>query len=393
MKSIALLIFLISIGIAHAQDKKLTISGFSELRVESRFGDPADKEQADLLKATEGGDDFHKESTTIYYPGFNLNFLGELNEKLLFQGEINFEPADLRDLHIEIFRAYLDYRLNPKFNLQVGKFLSPIGYLNRNQRIYGYLNNSVIPRDMVWENYGFIPGFTLGLQVYGTFDAGSSAIKYYLAYGQNRATLPHGQTIALGHINEGENSNPGVSGIVEYFIPTGSGEISIGLSGYLNPSIKTNYIELGQRFDSLAPVTMKLSEKGFTPYFRLDASKFQFFTEFHSIQYSDETGVAAKEKYNYTALTAELMYKTKAAGKPFGPYIRYDMRNVDRGHPFYGLNNDGVLRNSFVPDQSELIVGFVWDLFPSNRFKIEYAANFAGAATKGRLAVSTAFAF
>lgn len=390
----SVIVSMAAIAFANAQEKKLTISGFSELRLESRFGGPADQEEADLLESTGGRERIYREGTEIYYPGFNLNFLAELNEKLFFQGEINFEAEDLKKIHIEIYRAYIDYRLHPKFNLQLGKFLSPIGYLNRNQRIYGYLNNSVRPREMVWEEYGYIPPFTLGAQVYGTFEATSNAVKYYLAYGQNRAGFPHGQTIAAGHIGNSKISNPGFSGILEGYLPTPGGEISIGLSGYFNPGVKTYLVELGDIFDPLSAVSIDLRETGIAPYFRWDSEKFVFFSEAHLINFTDKTGISSKEKYNYSALSAEIAYKAEAAGKPFNPYVRYDRRHVDKQHPFYGLRSEDDLSfKIFVPDQSELMVGVVWDLIQSNRLKIEYGATFRGAMPKGRLSISSSFAF
>ncbi len=376
-----------------AQDKKLSISGFTEIRFETRMGDPAETAQLDSVVANNEDVEDFEDNSRLFLPAFNLLFSSELSDKLTVQSELYFEFED--ELRIEFLRLYADYRINPRFNLQVGKFLSPIGYLNRNQRFYGYLNNSVRPRDMVTEENGFIPLFTLGLSIYGSFDlSGISAIKYNLAYGTSRqAESTEGDDI-FG-VEFGEDVSPGISGLLEW-ASYGETEVSVGISGYMNPKIITAYVPNGaHQIDGVDPrIEMELSETGFAPYLRLNTNKFQFLGEYHFIKFEDKESVSGASSYNYSAVSLELMYKTKAAGKPFGPYLRYDFRRLDNNHPYFGLEEEGdAMHKNFVTNQSLVMVGVAWDPFPSNRIKIEYGSNFAGAAPKTVIAVSTSFAF
>ena len=397
MKRISIVVLLTALWgqSAVAQDGRFKISGFSEVRYNSRFGAIADEKAFDDLEASGGESHDSEKGSGITFPGFNLNLLSELSEKLYFQGELNFAYEDADDLHLELYRAYLDYRLNSKFNLQAGKFLTGIGYLNRNQRIYGYLNNSIVPRDMVFEEFGYMPSFMMGLQAYGTFEGSASSIKYMIGYGAMRGSLPHGATLSIAHIGDEEESAPGFTGLLEWYKPTENGEINIGFSAYSNPSIKTNYVATGEVFDELNAVAMELKETGIAPYLRVDHTKFQFIGEFHSVSFKDATKVSAKENYSYTAMSAEFMYKAKMFNKGFGPYVRYDMRSVDANHPFYGLvaEHEGPTMSIYNTEQSKFVVGFVFDPIPANRIKMEYGANMKGVGRKGNFSISTSFAF
>ena len=398
------LLILFMLNHSFAQDSKLLISGFSEVNFLTQFGDPADADH--LTEYLESGADAEavEESKHIAISGFNLNLLGILTENLIFQGELFFH-FDEDEFEISMLRSYLDYRINPKFKLQVGKFLSPIGYLNRNQRIYGYLNYSS-PRDMVNEEFGYIPLSTVGVKTYGTFEVGNSAINYQVAYGASRKMSPHGSELFNVEFGHDESSGPGVSGLLELLTFVGESELIVGISGFNNPKIRSFYapegeeIPIGEEAEELEEAgllvrtEMELSEIGFVPYLRFDASKFQLMLEYHNIKFTDEIGTTPESEYNYSAYTVQLLYKSKLIDKPFYPYVRYDSRDVDEGHPYFGLHNEGDhIKNTHAPVSKEVKVGFAWDLINRSRIKIEYGLVTAGPFLKNNFSVSTSFGF
>lgn len=392
--TLTLIVLLVVIGFrpqaAIAQGNLLKISGFSEVRFNSSFGKPADPEAAERFESSGGEEHMIEKGNNISFSGINLNLQSELNAKLHFQSELylNYEHDELQ---LHLLRAYADYRISEKFNIQAGKFLAPIGYLNRNQRIYSYLNYSVKPRDMVNEEMGFIPLFVIGLQAYGSFPLESSNINYRVAYGTNRSHAPHGGSIATAHIGEEEETSPGWSGLVEYLGTAGNGDITIGLSGYFNGNINSIYVVEGE---SAPSDDLQLREIGFAPYIRLDQPRFQLMGEYHAVTFEDITGVTGIDKYHYNAASAEFVYKTTMLNRPLYPYVRYDYRKVNGNHPFYGLLMEhDEIQKTYPFNNSEIMAGICWDIMESSRFKVEYGAFTTGPMPGNRITVSTSFAF
>ena len=402
-----------------AQSKRLRLSGFSEIGLSTRFGAPADMAAHELYEEFGHAADLAEPGVRLSYPGIALNMLGELNEKLYFQGEISFAIHHSAPT-IEFNRLYLDYRINEKFNIIAGQFLTPIGYLNMNQRIYGYLNYSLKPRDMVNEEYGFIPVTTLGLQAYGRFSYDSWGLNYRLAYGTGRGQTPHQRpfTATLGHE---ENSAPGVTGSIEALIPTASFELKIGMSAYHNPRLASLYIEeLGgvAEFDDHGhgheeehtedPTVpegevveeehheLRLQESILAPYVMFDHNKFQVFAEYHASLQKDNEGELPQETFTYSAMSAQFLYKTQLAGKPLYPYVRYDfaLTPTNDGGRYYGLVQEAEsLQRTYVPNTAELMIGMAWDVLPFNRLKLEYSRYLNGPFLTNGINASTSFAF
>lgn len=394
-----------------AQDNKLTISGFSDLTFSSSFGDAASETDRAIYEALDGEEEAIEESKRVVVPGLNLIFTRPIGDKLVFQGEIvnAFEEGAL---DIELLRSYIDYKINPKFMVQAGKFLTPIGYLNRNQRFYGYLNYSVETRLLVDKELGFVPLSTVGLKAYGTFELNeTSALTYHLAYGGMRGLYPEASETLSGFEigNEDQANSSGVSGLIEYLTYVGEAEILVGVSAYHVGRILGYYVEDGEELpygeeademeeDGLLDRDeMKLSEFGFAPYLRIDAPKFQIMAEYHTTKFTDEIGNLDESSYGYNAYSLEFVYKTKLANKPFYPYVRFDGDEVADGgsHPFYGLElEDGEeLENSYIPSSKELIIGVAWDVISNNRIKVEYGKFLDGPFPANAFRMSTAFAF
>lgn len=411
--SLIITLFVLFLFDTQAQDQKnkLTISGFSEVTFQSSSGDPADQADLDKYEALGGEDELTEETKRFGIPGISLIFTRPINDKLVFQAEIAniFEEGEL---DIELLRTYIDYKINSKFNLQAGKFLNPIGYLNRNQRFYGYLYYSAQQRSMVDKEVGFVPLSNVGLKAYGQFDLGAaSSLSYQLSYGAMRGLVPESsETLSEFELGEEDESNsPGVSGLVELLTYSGDTEILVGFSAYSVSRILGFYVEDGEEVEYgedadeleedglIDRDEMNLSEFGIAPYVRIDAQKFILFGEFHNTTFSDEIGNLDESEYKYTAYTLELAFKAKLAKKPFYPYVRFDATKVaDEGsHPYFGLElEDGdELENSYVPSSQELILGFAYDVVPSSRLKIEYGKYLSGPFPSNAFRISTAFAF
>lgn len=392
---------------SYAQDKKLVISGFSELRFTGRVGDSADEEAEEAFEEGGGEEELLEENGRLSTPGFNTIITSELSDRFTFQGELVFSFEE-EVFETELLRAYADYKINQKFNIQAGKFLTPIGYLNRNQRFYGYLNYSVRPRDLVNKELGFIPAFTVGTMVYGTFELNAtSALNYQIAFGGMRGLYPEaGETIAGIEFGEDESNSAGIAGLLEYISYIGDLELTLGFSAYRNGRIVGFEVEngeevpIGEEAEELEEEGLldreeiELSETGIAPFLRLDGSKFQFLGEYHYTRFSDEEGNLARDWYDYHGYSLEILMKTQLWEKPLYPYIRFDGQDIS-DHPYYGLEAEGddSLEKSFVPSSTELIFGMALDPFPGNRLKVEYGRYLSGPFPVNEFRLSTSFGF
>ena len=389
-------------SLAQEEDKKLNIYGFSEFIWTNRFGSPASGSSAAQVEAfnEDESQEELEDGSRLKIRNFNLLFQSEFTEKLKFQGEISFERED-GTFEIELERLYLDYAFNEKFNLRTGLFLTPFGYLNQNQRNLGYLNYSQRIRDMVNEEFGFTPFLMLGFQAFGTLPFGESGagLKYKLAAGRMRNMFAKQDVVDFTEFGSDTESEVGYAATLELFFNTPSGEINFGLSGYANPKIRSLFFdELGEEFTEDMAQEMRLRELAFTPYVRLDFNKWQFLTELHWIQMKDLIGNTEAELQNQFSVSSQLMFKTSLAGKPFYPYIRYDVSNVPNipgGGAFYGIieEEEGEFVREYIPNRAELVGGFAWDLFTFNRFKIEYGHILDGIEPQNSINISSSFTF
>jgi len=395
------LLVLIATTQSWAQDSKLKISGFSNITFSSAFGDAASEEQRARHLLNGGDPEITREGTDFSFPGLNLFLNSQLSDQLTFQSEVRFEVKK-NDLSTSIEQTYLKYAFSEKFNLTTGLFITPLGYLARNQRDLDYLNYSFKVRDMINEDFGFTPFQTLGFQINGTFEAGSSAIRYWLAYGGSRNITPTG-FIFETQFGDDKHSSASLTANLEYYKPMDNGELILGFGLTSSPRIGSYYIATAGgvaqiETDPLIGATeMELSEIIIAPYVKYDADKFQIFIEYHKNTLTDELGNTANKTYSFDTFSGQLLYKTKIKEKSVYPYVRYDrvdFSNDDPG-PYYGLVSveDDVLMRTHTANREQIMFGMALDLFSSNRIKIEYAYFLNGPEPQNGINIATAFAF
>ncbi|MDX2304160.1 MAG: hypothetical protein NW226_15255 [Microscillaceae bacterium] len=385
-----------------SDNRRLNVYGFSEILLLNRFGEAPNKDGAEIFKSTFGEDaeEELEDGSKLFIRNLNLLFASELSEKLKFQGELSFEREG-DEFQIDLERVYLDYRISEKFGLQAGVFLNPFGYLTQNPRNIGYLNNSLRIRNMINEEFGYAAFRILGLQLYGTFafGEGASGFKYQLAAGRMRSQFATQDEIGIAEIGANNETDIGYTFNLEFFFNTEKSEMNFGIGGFANPKIRSLYFDsLGVVFTEDNAEEMELRELTIAPYIRLDFNKWQFLTELHWTQMTDLLGNTESSTYSYLAVSAEVLFKTKLAGRPFYPYLRYDVDNVPDvpgGGPFYSVKElgEGEFVRGISPNRAEAMVGFAWDIFPFNRFKMEYSRILDGIEPQNAINISSSFSF
>jgi len=398
---------------AHAQDSKLSFSGFGEVNASTSFGEVANEKQEELHHLFPSSEEQHLEDDQLDFgiPGFDLIGTARLSDNVISRAELFFENEE-DAISIKLLQLQIQYQVSEKFNLKVGKFLTPIGYLNLNQRFFGYLNYSYRSRDMVKESLGYAPVSMVGLQFNGKFFSNDLVYGYKVAIGQNRGTVPHETVLSATF-----DTAPGIVIANDFKKSFKNVDVTLGLSGYYNPEISTIYLDsLGKEGEletdhgqgdttgvEGAPSVL-LRELGLTPYLKVDHDKFQVLVEYHSMDFSQiSEGVHANgdkinvPDYNYQALSAQLMFKTNLLKKPFYPYVRYDWSELGNGGYYLGLEEiDGShdeLQRVYRPDNTIAMIGAAWDVSAFSRVKLEYSRKLNGHELENTINFGTSFAF
>ena len=105
---------------------------------------------------------------------FNAFFLWKLTDRLLFEGEVEFEFEDGNTTtNLEIAQA--SYLLNDYMTLGVGRFLNPMNYFVERQHM-GWVNKFPDKPLAVYD--GLLPESDLGAQVRGVIPIGPTKLEY-----------------------------------------------------------------------------------------------------------------------------------------------------------------------------------------------------------------------
>ena len=161
---------------------------------------------------------------------FNAFLLWKLTDRLLFEGEVEFEFEDGNTTtNLEIAQA--SYLLNDYMTIGVGRFLNPMNYFVERQHM-GWVNKFPDKPLAVYD--GLLPESDLGAQLRGVIPIGPTKLEYagFVINAPNLITMPDGDFSTLGMLDFGNTANHGghvaVGGHVG-FIPIPQLEIGYGV--------------------------------------------------------------------------------------------------------------------------------------------------------------------
>jgi hypothetical protein len=131
--------------------------------------------------------DFHfnrpeHEDATLDFHRFVLLFNHSFSDRLRFVGELELEHAFVAGLEpsgeLELEQAYLDFKVNPAFNIRAGMLLAPVGIINERHEPPSF---NGVERPFV--DTFIIPStwFDAGAGIHGTFGTGWQYRAYVMA--------------------------------------------------------------------------------------------------------------------------------------------------------------------------------------------------------------------
>jgi len=161
---------------------------------------------------------------------FNAIFLWKFTDRLLFEGELEFEFEDGNTTtNLEIAQA--SYLLNDYMTIGVGRFLNPMDYFVERQHM-NWVNKFPDKPLAVYD--GLLPESELGAQLRGVIPIGPTKLEYaaFVANAPDLITMPNGDFSTLGMLDFDNTSNHGghvtVGGHVG-FIPIPELEVGYGI--------------------------------------------------------------------------------------------------------------------------------------------------------------------
>ncbi len=377
----------------NARAVNIEFSGFGDMSFGFLSGGPADDADAALF-ATDGTD-AHPLSQNDGFGNVGTDFVvfAELNDRLSLLTEVNLqlERGGSGDIGLDVERTYLDYRIIPTFNVQVGSFFTPIGFHNRTLYSRAWLMTSIQIPDFDEEELGFVPTHTTGIHFYGnTPTTGAHSLNYAASIGNSRGETPDALIL-----NRDEGERKTVTLLLEWIFPMYR-DFRFGLSGW-QAQLNTRFVgpNIGDTEAAPGPgAPVRLDETGFNPYLILYSEHFNLSLEYVTLTQDDDRGNLSPSSYDFTSFSGQIALNIM--DDKLHPYVRYDETNLPgTGGPYLTLreNDDGLLERKFIPEMRAIIVGAAYDLYALNRIKVEWVRNLDGPRAKNAFSVQTAWAF
>ena len=108
---------------------RLRFSGFGDFMggtTTGSFADVSAREQFNQF----GGGEAHPKNTTRGFgvTGTDFVIIADMDDNFTFLGEINLQAArgGSDEIELDVERFFIDYRIDPRINLQAGLFFTPI---------------------------------------------------------------------------------------------------------------------------------------------------------------------------------------------------------------------------------------------------------------------------
>ena len=371
-----------------AQAQNLRFSGFGDFVFGANGGGKADAAATDLFG--QFGSDVDPVNTNRGFglTGTDFVVLADMTDNATFLGEINLQTGrgGSSDLGLDVERFFVNYRVNPRFNVQAGLFFTPIGYNNRFLYARAWLMNSIQVPDFFEEELNLFPTHSIGVAVHGEFAMNNGhRLAYVVSAANGRPHTPDGAVYARDY-----TSNKEITGLVEWLIP-GFKDSRVGVSGWFGNIDSVRVDGLGDVVDAADAQVLMLKEHGLDSYVVINHRHFSVNAEWVRTLQRDR--VATGNTYEVSGGLVEVSAHLR--GGKMHPYVRFDRTMLpDDGGPYLSLREtDAGYTRVYVPESKAAMTGVAYDLNQHMRVKGEYIHHMAGPHDRHGVAGQLAFGF
>src|SRR5262245_6182843 len=214
---------------APAAAQQIRCSGFGAFTFGATAGPAAESESKAMFDLFGADPDPVNTTRGFGLTGTDFVVIADMSQDFTFLGEVNLQTGrgGSSDLGIDVERFFVNYRIDPKFNVQAGLFFTPIGYNNRFLYARAWLMNSIQVPDFFEEELNLFPTHSIGVNVHGEVPFKSGHRLGYIASVSNgRAATPNSSVYARDFTRNKE-----VTGLVEWLVP-GYRDSRVGISGW-----------------------------------------------------------------------------------------------------------------------------------------------------------------
>lgn len=372
-----------------AESQTLRFSGFGDFVYGATGGENVDTTASDAF-ARFGSDPYPVNTNRGFgLTGTDFVILADMTEAMTFLGEVNFQAArggsSVIDLDVE--RLFVNYEIDPRFNLQAGLFFTPIGYNNRFLYARAWLMNSIQVPDFFEEELNLFPTHSIGVAAHGEFAMRNGhRLAYIVSAANGRPATPDGAVYARDNTNSKE-----MTGLVEWLIP-GFRDSRVGISGWLGNIDSVRVDRLGEIVDAAAAPSLALKERGFDAYLVVNHRWFGVNAEYVRSVERDRTGQTGS---SYVTQGGMVEVSLNLAQRKLHPYVRFDRTALpEDGGPYISLREvDAGFTRVYVPEFKAAMTGAAFDVNQHVRVKAEYIRHLAGPRQRHGVALQAAFGF
>ncbi len=306
--------------------------------------------------------------------GFALGALdlfinSQVSDRISFLNETVFEPSSGNETVLDVERLLLKYDFDDRFNLQVGRFHSTIGYWNEAFHHGEWLQTSIDrPAILHFEDDdGLLPVHTIGLLFKGRHDCAMADVDYTVECGNGRGRTPDPPQIS-GDNNEFKSINLALG-----IAPSKIEGLRFGANGYFD------HIPRNQNASD-GPLHASLDERIVGAFVTWFGDQWEVMAEGFNIRHGGHGPSATSNGY--------YLQVSRKAGD-FTPYVRYDALDLDDADRFF----------TSVDDRDTIAVGVRWDVSDWNAVKLQLSWTEVNGANSGpgaripAVTVQTAFVF
>jgi hypothetical protein len=386
---IAIIAALFTAAATTAQAQNLRFSGFGDFVFGAVGGGKADTTAAEKFSTFGADVDPVNTNRGFGLTGTDFVVLADMTDNATFLGEINLQTGrgGSSDLELDVERFFVNYRIDPRFNVQAGLFFTPIGYNNRFLYARAWLMNSIQVPDFFEEELNLFPTHSIGVAAHGQFAfENGHRLAYVVSAANGRPHTPDAAVYARDY-----TSNKEITGLLEWLIP-GFKDSRIGVSGWFGNIDSVSVGGLGAVVDGADAEALMLKEHGLDAYVVVNHRRFSVNAEFVRASQSDRVGGAPG---SYVTSGGLIEVSAHVKDGRIHPYVRFDQTSLPQdGGPYLSLREtDAGFTRVDIPEFKAGMTGVAFDINQHMRVKAEYIRHLAGPRDRHGVASQLAFGF
>jgi hypothetical protein len=389
-RTLSTIVALLLTAAASAEAQSLRFSGFGDFVFGSVGGGTVDPAAAREFQTFGTDPDPVNTNRGFGITGTDFVIIADMTEAMTFLGEINFQAArgGSSEIEIDVERFFVNFQIDPRFNLQGGLFFTPIGYNNRFLYARAWLMNSIQVPDFFEEELNLFPTHSIGVAAHGEFALRNGhRLAYIVSAANGRPHTPDSAIYARDY-----TANKEITGLVEWLIP-GFKDSRVGVSGWFGNIDTVRVGGLGEVVTAATAESLALKERGVDAYLIVNHRWFGINAEYVRSNQKDR-GIS-QTPASYVTQGGMIEVSAHLEEGRLHPYVRFDRTTLpDRGGPYLSLREvEGGYTRVFVPEFKAAMTGAAFDLNQHLRVKAEYIRHLTGPRQRHGAAFQMAFGF